>query len=111
MSKETRRSHDPAFKKRVVARLLAEKLTVGEAADHYEVSQSLLRRWSRDPRYGGRKSAFRRSGRPAQTPDQPTLDAAKRALRGETIIDAALEIVTEVVRLCPHCRGRVELPE
>lgn len=106
MSKGTRRSHDPAFKKRVVARLLAEKLSVGEAAEHYDVSQSLLRRWSRDPRYGGRKTAFRRGS--GSTRERP-IDAAKRAM--SLAADVAVEIVTEVVRLCPHCGGRVELPE
>ena len=108
MATETRREHEVPFKKRVVARLLGGRLTVAEAADHYDVAQTLLRRWARDPRFGGKKSAFRRGRRPtsSSTTGEATVEAAPNGA-----LEIVTEVVTETIRTCPHCGERVELPE
>jgi transposase-like protein len=112
MSTETRREHEAPFKKRVVARLLGGRLTVAEAADHYDVAQTLLRRWARDPRFGGKKSAFRRGKSTSSSTNsngEPTpVEAEDWEKRAEEIVT---EILTKTVQICPHCGGWLELPK
>lgn len=83
------------------------------AAEKFEVWESMIRRWARDPRYGGKADAFTRAARSARArgPRKPNgaansiglpLSAARK--QSERVKDAI-----PVLFACPHCGGRIRM--
>ena len=115
------RTHDPKLKKRIVRRLLDGRISVAEAAEHYEISGTLLRRWARDSRFGGHPSALKRKKKRSKgnglDPEAPEVGEFVHLTPGDRLraYDASAgvvaPIVVEVVHRCPHCSGLVSLPE
>lgn len=100
-----RSKHTDATKRKAVA--FAFKVgNATTAADKFGVWESMIRRWSRDPRYGGKPSAFMRgkqkpNGR-ANAIGLPVNTASKNPTKG--IRDAI-----PVLFACPHCGGRIRM--
>jgi len=131
--KRKRRRHSRAFKEQVVARLFdGTNLPIEDASEEFDVTSSVLRRWARDPRYGGIPNAFTRTAREAayaakrnrQNPDPLGVKADARKLVLGSLADLPVQTApTEPVRntrvkdltplifRCPHCQGQVRMPE
>jgi hypothetical protein len=79
---------------------------VGEEQD---LSGSVVRRWARDPRYGGKAGAFSRGANGAAAkPNGVGLPV--RTKNGAARARIA-RIATPIVYSCPHCNGPIKLGE
>lgn len=92
-----RARHSDATKRRAVA--YAVKVgNVSQAAERFEVWESLIRRWSKDPRYGGKASNFSK-GKPngrTNSAGLPVNVAPSKRPKG-------VRVAVPVVFACPHC--------
>lgn len=59
MAKVERRHFTDGYKQKMVGRVQAG-MTIRQAAEKFELSESVVRHWTRDPRYGGNENSHRR---------------------------------------------------
>lgn len=102
-----RRKHPDAFKRKVVKYALRVG-NASEAADRYDIWESLIRRWARDPEFGGVPSAFVRPMKGKKPKSNGTnsvgLPVNVASKRPKGIRDAV-----PVLFACPHCGGRIRI--
>ena len=102
MAKE-RRSFTPAFKKKMV-KACFRMGSVADAAAVEDVSHSVVRKWCRDPVFGGELGAFSyepgsKNGQPPADEGLPTVPQARRR-------SARALVATRFT--CPHCGGPIK---
>ncbi len=95
-----RRAYSDAVKRKAVDRVLSGRVTISEYAEDKGMSDSVVRHWCHDPRYGGRDDAFRRNGAGAVNGGLPT-KPKQPARRAKALVP--------VTFACPHCGGLVDV--
>ena len=107
-AKVERRTHSDAFKTKAVGRLLAGRIGVGEFSDEHDLAHSMVRRWARDPRFGGKAGAFTRGANGANGAGFAGLPTRKK--NGGARAQIA-KVAVPIVYSCPHCGGPIKVSE
>ena len=101
-----RREYTDAFKKKAVERILAERISIMEFCEEKDVAESVVRRWVRDPRYGGKPGAFTNGKTSAKAHGGlPT-----KAANGKGVYKRSKRPVP-LTWACPHCNGPLLIGE
>lgn len=97
MAKMQRRQFTDAYKKKMVVRLQGG-MTVQQAGEKFDMAETVLRTWSRDPRYGGHANANRRR----KGTNSHSLPASGLPMKRKSPAKRAKAAVA-VEWKCPHC--------
>ncbi len=102
----TRSRHTDAKKRKAVA--FAVKMgSATAAAEKFEVWESMIRTWSRDPRYGGKASNFVRAK--STKPNGRTNSAGLPVNVAPSMRAKVIREAEPVVFKCPHCGERFRI--
>lgn len=97
----TRSRHADATKRKAVAYAIKVG-NVSKAAERFEVWESLIRRWSKDPRYGGKASNFSKSNGRTNSAGLPVNAAPSKRAK---VVKEAVPVIFD----CPHCGERFRI--
>lgn len=100
MAKIQRRQFTEAFKRKTVKRVHAG-MTVQDAAEKYDLAETVVRTWARDPRFGGSPDWRRRGANGAvEAMGLPTVEKQTPARAKHAVA---------IAWRCPHCGGPITL--
>ncbi len=103
-----RRKHPDAFKRKVVKYALKVG-NASQAADRYDIWESLIRRWARDPEFGGVPSAFVRGGKKPKRNGRNGTNSVGLPVNVASKRPKGVRDAVPVLFACPHCGGRIRI--